>query len=172
MSLCPMRVILPSRSRPPLECCLGVSPTQAAKSRPLANVSGAGAKVTSAVADLLFQRLDSPREFFDLGEQRARQLRHGFGQQTLLSFDERREAAEMRDAGRGDDAKLGQVTAQGVDRLRALPNEEIPRPVRHGRRFGNCLGIRRVVLLPLLLIAARDRGGACCDFPSDWPHCA
>src|SRR5580693_2205110 len=40
----PAFVILPSRSLPPLDRCNGVSPTQAAKSRPRLNVSGAGAR--------------------------------------------------------------------------------------------------------------------------------
>ncbi len=84
----------------------------------------------------------------------------------------------MGDAGRRHDAELGQVTAQGVDRLGTLPHEEIPRPVDHCRcllclgpdrdephrrtrcRFGYSLGIGRIALLPLherLHVGRRDQ---------------
>lgn len=39
-SCCPIFDILPSLVLPPVECCRGASPTQAAKSRPLENISG------------------------------------------------------------------------------------------------------------------------------------
>ena len=42
--------VRPSRSLPPLECCRGVRPTQAAKSRRFENVSNGGAKVVIAAA--------------------------------------------------------------------------------------------------------------------------
>ena len=50
MSRCPIFVILPSRSRPPVECCLGVSPAQAAKSLPRLKLSIGGAKAWTAIA--------------------------------------------------------------------------------------------------------------------------
>ena len=46
----PILVVAPRRCLPPVECCLGVSPSQAAKSRARRNVSGGGASVASAVA--------------------------------------------------------------------------------------------------------------------------
>jgi hypothetical protein len=46
----PIFVISPSFCLPPVERCKGVSPTQAAKSRPLRKVSGEGASARSAVA--------------------------------------------------------------------------------------------------------------------------
>lgn len=46
----PIFVVAPRRCLPPVECCLGTSPSQAAKSRPRGNVSGGGARATSAVA--------------------------------------------------------------------------------------------------------------------------
>jgi len=46
----PIFVVRPNRSLPPLECCLGTRPSQAAKSRPRRKVTAAGAKGTSAVA--------------------------------------------------------------------------------------------------------------------------
>ncbi len=46
----PILVIRPSFSLPPLELCLGASPSQAEKSRPHRKVSGAGAKATIAAA--------------------------------------------------------------------------------------------------------------------------
>ena len=50
MSRCPIFDVRPSRSLPPLECCFGVSPTQAVKSRPFEKVSIGGAKVVIAAA--------------------------------------------------------------------------------------------------------------------------
>ncbi len=50
MSRCPIFEVFPRRSSPPLECWRGVSPTQAAKSRPFAKVSQGGAQVVSAAA--------------------------------------------------------------------------------------------------------------------------
>ena len=46
----PIFEIAPSFCLPPVECWRGVSPTQAAKSRPLAKVSGGGARAAIAVA--------------------------------------------------------------------------------------------------------------------------
>src|SRR5829696_5518554 len=46
----PMRDVRPRRSLPPVDLCTGVRPTQAAKSRPDRNVSGAGASASMAVA--------------------------------------------------------------------------------------------------------------------------
>ena len=46
----PILVVRPSRSLPPLECCRGVSPSQAAKSRPRRKVEAGGANATYAVA--------------------------------------------------------------------------------------------------------------------------
>lgn len=46
----PILVVAPRHCLPPVECCRGVSPTHAAKSRPRRNVSGGGAKVAKAVA--------------------------------------------------------------------------------------------------------------------------
>jgi hypothetical protein len=43
-------VIRPSRSLPPLECCRGVIPSQAAKLRPFLNTWGSPTLATSAVA--------------------------------------------------------------------------------------------------------------------------
>ena len=40
----------PSFSFPPLECCLGVGPSQAAKSRPFEKLSGGGASAKIVVA--------------------------------------------------------------------------------------------------------------------------
>ena len=46
----PIREVRPRRSLPPVERCTGVSPTQAAKSRPERKVSVGGAKASMAVA--------------------------------------------------------------------------------------------------------------------------
>ena len=46
----PLLLILPSLSRPPLECCLGTSPIQAEKLRPDRKVLGSATLATRAVA--------------------------------------------------------------------------------------------------------------------------
>ena len=46
----PIFVVAPSRCFPPVECCRGTSPSQAAKSRALRKVSGGGARLALAVA--------------------------------------------------------------------------------------------------------------------------
>ena len=84
----------------------------------------------------------------------------------------------MRRASWGNDGLLCQMRAQSVDRLRALANQKIAGSVSHRcrllhlalhsyephrrsrRRFGNRLGIRHVILLPLyerLHISRRDQ---------------
>lgn len=50
ISFWPIFDVRPRRSLPPLECCRGVRPTHAAKSRPFENVSIGGAKVVIAPA--------------------------------------------------------------------------------------------------------------------------
>ena len=46
----PIFVVAPRRCLPPVECCLGTNPSQAAKSRAFRKVSGGGASVAIAVA--------------------------------------------------------------------------------------------------------------------------
>jgi hypothetical protein len=50
MSRCPIFEVFPSLCLPPLECCRGTNPSQAAKSRPRRNWSIGGAKVSTASA--------------------------------------------------------------------------------------------------------------------------
>ena len=50
MSRCPSFEVFPSLCLPPVECCLGTRPSQAAKSRPRRNCSIGGAKVSTASA--------------------------------------------------------------------------------------------------------------------------
>lgn len=46
----PIFVVAPRRCFPPVECCRGTRPSQAAKSRPRRKVSGGGARATKVVA--------------------------------------------------------------------------------------------------------------------------
>ncbi len=46
----PIFVVAPRRRLPPVECCRGIRPSQAAKSWPLRNVSGGGTRTAIAVA--------------------------------------------------------------------------------------------------------------------------
>lgn len=50
MSRCPIFDVRPSTCFPPLECCFGTKPSQAAKSRPLLKVTMVGAKASTAIA--------------------------------------------------------------------------------------------------------------------------
>ena len=50
MSDCPFFETLPSLLLPPVECCLGTSPSQAEKSRPLLKQDISGAKASIAIA--------------------------------------------------------------------------------------------------------------------------
>ena len=50
ISRCPILEVFPRTCLPPVECCKGTSPSQAAKSRPRRNTSIGGAKVSIAMA--------------------------------------------------------------------------------------------------------------------------
>ena len=50
MSRCPIFDVLPNRALPPVECCFGTSPSQAAKSRPRRKDDSSGANVSIASA--------------------------------------------------------------------------------------------------------------------------
>ncbi|SEH87088.1 hypothetical protein SAMN05216228_1010161 [Rhizobium tibeticum] len=50
MSRCPIFDVRPRTCFPPLECCFGTKPSQAAKSRPLRKVTMVGAKASTAIA--------------------------------------------------------------------------------------------------------------------------
>jgi len=71
-----------------------------------------------ASAQLAVQPCDLLAQPRDLGQQKARQVAHRHGQRTVIAINESGEAPDMRRAGRRDDAVLGQMGAQGVDRLR------------------------------------------------------
>jgi len=71
ISRCPIFVVLPNRSLPPLEFCLGTRPSHAAKSRPRLNCSMGGAKLSMAMAVM-----DLLRQSFDLREVNTSQRTH------------------------------------------------------------------------------------------------
>lgn len=132
MSRWPMRVIFPSRSRPPVECCRVVSPTQAAKSRPLAQISSDGAYARNgheplysgvsgrSLTELRIKRVDPFRHLGDLSDKHSRQLDHRSRQRASVAIHQRSEAPNMSDAGRRDDAVLCQMPPQRIDRLGSL----------------------------------------------------
>lgn len=109
----------PSLSFPPLECCRGVRPTQAAKSRPFEKVSIGGAKVAIAALSPL-PLAGSPsaaapcRRWSRAYEARNRGLRSSRPfrrreQHAILPFDDGREAPDMRGAGGRHNALFGQM---------------------------------------------------------------
>jgi transposase len=131
-----------------------------------------------ALAKLDIKARDLLGETGDLIQQEAREVAHRCRQHAVIVVDDGCKAPDMRRAGRGHDALLGQVRAQSIDRLRALPNQKIAGPVSHcrrllrlalhgdephrrpRRRFCNRLGIGYVILLPFherLHIGGRDQ---------------
>ena len=66
----------------------------------------------------------------------------GLGSAPSSPLDQGAQAADMRRTARHDDAMFGKVSAQRVDRLGPLPDEQVSRPERHCRRLLG-LGLRR-----------------------------
>ena len=102
MSRCPIFEIFPRTCLPPVECCRGTSPSQAAKSRPRLKTVIGGAKVSIAMAVI------GPTPGMVCRRQRCRPAR-GFVNRRLLEFgdllrqpvdliEERRATAPRREA--------------------------------------------------------------------------
>src|SRR3954452_16323328 len=192
----PILDVLPSRSLPPLERWTGVSPSQAAKSRPRRNVSAGGASAMRAAAvtvpmpGMVISRRaaafslacraislssTATRSSNDLSSSTSTTRIDQYGQDRPSRLgqigggvlDGSHELGGMGRPFSSDHPELGQVTAQRVDGLRALANQQVPRAehdgggllVRsldghkaHGRALGGLtdrFGISRVVLLSL-----------------------
>ena len=137
----PIFVVRPRRSFPPLECCRGTRPSQAAKSRPRRKVLAAGASATSAVAitgptpGIVISRLATGSAFArylaveqgDLRLQRFQPLCDHAQHGTRLSrdvgggvTDDLDQLADVPDTLTHDVAELGEVSAQSVDQLGTL----------------------------------------------------
>jgi len=137
----PIFVVRPRRSFPPLECCRGTRPSQAAKSRPRRKVLAAGASAASAVAitgptpGIVISRLATGSAFArylaveqgDLRLQRFQPLCDHAQHGTRLSrdvgggvTDDLDQLADVPDTLTHDVAELGEVSAQSVDQLGTL----------------------------------------------------
>src|SRR5690349_22263192 len=144
----PIVEIAPSFCLPPVDFCRGVSPSQAAKSRPARKPSGAGTRAVIAVAaigpmpGIVISRRATGSAFarwvisasnawicaskawkvpintFQDGSSAFR-----YGGARILDMGDH--GIGVRDALGKNVAVLGQVPAQGVDALRALAHQEI-----------------------------------------------
>ena len=153
----PILDVAPSFCLPPVECCSGVRPSQAAKSRPRLKVCSGGASAAiavamigpcrgwSSVAWLLVSSLArraistvqqaSSSDPASAAAPRARKgssapLREQFG-----LWDPRlpRSACHMGRALRDDQAKFGKMATQGVDDLGPLTHQQIAGTKYNGR---------------------------------------
>ncbi len=150
----PILVVLPSRSLPPLECCLGVSPSQAAKSRPRRKVfasrrqrhqSRGGDRPDTRDGHPGAWRPDRPwlwRRSRDRARRSSpespascRRSPPAPGAPRLAArtrvSDQVDELANVARALSHYEAKLHQVAAQGVDQLSSLSDQQISRAEDH-----------------------------------------
>src|ERR1700738_5273484 len=115
----------PSFCLPPVDFCSGVSPSQAAKSRPAANPSAAGTNAVIAVeaigcgrvglgapVDLSIKLGDLPLKRGEGVDQQLQNGAHTLGQGGSWVLDEGDQGCNMGDALRKDVAVFKQVPAQ------------------------------------------------------------
>jgi hypothetical protein len=174
----PIFEMAPSFCLPPVDFCSGVSPGQAAKSRPARKPCGAGTRadrhepardgvVLRAPADLRIEVVDLLPECLAGVDEHLQDapcsLRHG----RLRVLDHGNQPIDVVDPLRDDMTMFGQMPAKGVDALRPLPHQQVAGPEHEGvrllrcglhrheaharplRRLADRLGVGRVVLLPL-----------------------
>jgi hypothetical protein len=163
MSRRPVFDTRPSRPSPPLECCLGVSPSVtpqaclqhgAAKSRPFGKIFiGGGLVVIAATpvestpgpgptsrivgartsAQLDIQARDLLVQVGDPVQKQPRQVARRRRQGAVVAVDDRGEAADMGGADGRDDALLGQMRRSRRQACLRLAPESVP-PAHAGRR--------------------------------------
>jgi hypothetical protein len=161
MSRRPVFDTRPSRPSPPLECCLGVSPSVtpqaclqhgAAKSRPFGKIFIGGGLVVIAAApveptpgptsrivgartsaQLDIQARDLPVQVGDLVQKQPRQVARRRRQGAVVAVDDSGEAADMGGADGRDDALLGQMRRSRRQACLRLAPESVP-PAHAGRR--------------------------------------
>ena len=147
----PIFEVAPSFCLPPVECWSGVSPTQAAKSRPRLKLCAGGAKAVRATAvtgPTPGTGHEPARRLVRLGslghlpiqncnllvepvERVDQDLENGSGdlrERLVRVLDGLHELRDMRWPFGDHDAELGQMLAQGIDGLGPLPHQEIARP--------------------------------------------
>src|SRR6266446_10009012 len=149
----PCLVMPPSRSLPPVVCCFGTNPIQAARLRPDPNAFQSPISATKAVATIGPPGISSSRRLASQERCQARMLFYGpelgtdgavlSGQHTENTAGHWGNAAirTIRDdpqqltgpvaALRRHNAKLGQVPPHGIDQHRALTHQHLTGPVQH-----------------------------------------
>src|SRR5689334_11233075 len=143
----PLFEMAPSLCLPPVDLCSGVSPSQAAKSRPARKPSGAGTRAVIAVAaigpmpgivmsrratgsaftpgNLTIQLLELLVQGVEHSDQHLQDPACALGYRRFRVFDQRDQAIDVCGTLRHHMAVLGQVPAQGVDALRPLPHQQV-----------------------------------------------
>ena len=129
----PCLAMAPSVGLPPLEFCLGVRPSQAAKSRPDLNTPGSGTALCDCRGDKLsdagnfneqaahraacmgggdfaFQTVERLVEVFNLARQNLRG-RHGGGRKCRITFGQLDKLVDAANAFGGDNAELRKMAA-------------------------------------------------------------
>ncbi len=145
----------PAASLPPLECCRGTRPSQAAKSRPRRKVLAAGARATSAVAITGRHPVSSsaawPRHRPSrVGRSRGREVRSAPGERSSYRNDGQDRPCLGRatsDVGVADDrhelANVPDTLANDVPELREVPalciDQLVSADARAGRAYGTPL---------------------------------
>src|SRR5919107_4006370 len=184
----PIFEVRPSRSFPPLECCFGVRPSQAAKSRPRRKVDAGGASATRAVATtgpipgMVIRRLAAGSALARVAISRSSTTIFACTDCRLSAITTRTERASSGSSDPGsatrsmslftwplphDEAELSEVTAQRIDQLGPLADQQVACAEDHSsalcfralrpdephrrtlRRLADRLRIGHVVLLPL-----------------------
>src|SRR6516225_10632030 len=153
--------ILPSRSLPPVECCLGTNPIQAARLRPEQNAFQSPTSAINAVATIgpmpgisSSRRLSShdrcqawmcfsiaPISLVITAYWRAKtsRLKNPI---VFLVGDDREQFGRTVATFCRDDAELGQMPADRVRQHRSLTNEKLPAAMQHQARL-LLFGLRR-----------------------------
>src|SRR4051812_36734512 len=151
----PILEVLPSRSLPPLERWTGVSPSQAAKSRPRRNMWAGGASavraaaVTAPMPGIVISRRatafslacraisrssTATRSSNDRSSSTstARMARAAWGRSEAGVLQGSDELGGMDRSFDGDHPELGQVAPERIDGLGALANQQVPRAEHDG----------------------------------------
>src|SRR6185369_12095476 len=166
--------MLPSLSLPPLEFCLGTSPTQAEKSRPDRKALASATLATSAVASAgptpgiassrLLVKLDQCQLVMRRSNFECRERQDTHGPPRGCVGDDFQQLLDAPAPDGGEDTELGKIRADRIDDGGLLADEQMARSMKHqtalllgrhethvwpGDRFVNRLSVRGVVLLPL-----------------------
>src|SRR5215211_2254338 len=146
----PIFEVAPSFCLLPVECWRGVSPTQAAKSRPRLKVCAGGARAVRATAvtgpipgmvmsrcavssafpldDLTIQIRNLLVQLMKRVDQDLEDRSGDLRERLVRVLDRLHQLGDMSWSFGHHDAELGQMPAQGIDDLGPLPHQEVARP--------------------------------------------